>query len=168
MNATWTKTARNGAPEPEVLPPNCPEAEAGAGAAQDGALLNTQGRTANIEWTRSEWTSICEHLNNENGDCRFVMGFRKHGLKQYVRSRHVPMKRAISWAWSSICGNTKTPMAFAPYSSNNRKQSRWGALDFDAHDGEHERARSFAFAAFRELLNYDFFVVLESCLGRIA
>ena len=126
-------------------------------------LLNTQGRPADVEWTRAEWTGICRHLHNENGDFRFVMGFRKHGLKQYVRSKRVTMNRAIDWGWTSILGKAKTPMAFVPYSTNNRKQSRWGAMDFDAHEGEHERARSFAFAAFQELIKHTgFFVILET------
>jgi hypothetical protein len=124
-------------------------------------LLNTQGRPADVEWTRAEWTGICEHLHNQNGDFRFIMGFRTHGLKDYKRSKRVPVSRAISWAWDSIRGRANDRMAFVPYSMNNRKQSRWGALDFDAHDGEHERARSFAFAAFRELLATDLFVILE-------
>lgn len=129
---------------------------------RDGqVLLNTQGRPADVEWTRAEWTEICEHLHNQNGDFRFIMGFRTHGLKDYKRSKRVPVSRAISWAWDSIRGKAKVRMAFVPYSMNNRKQSRWGALDFDAHGGEHERARSFAFAAFRELMTLDLFVVLE-------
>jgi hypothetical protein len=90
------------------------------------------------------------------------MGFRTHGLKDYKRSKKVPVRRAISWAWESIRGKAKTPMAFVPYSMNNRKQSRWGALDFDAHNGEHERARTFALAAFRELMTTKLFVVLET------
>ena len=61
--------------------------------------LSTQGRTADVEWTRAEWTALCKRLQNGNGDRRFVMGFRKHGLKQYVRSKRVPVDKAISWAW---------------------------------------------------------------------
>jgi hypothetical protein len=124
-------------------------------------LLNTHGRPADVEWTRAEWTGICEHLHNQNNDFRFVMGFEKYGCKQYVRSKNVKVSQAIKWAWDSIGGKAKTRMAFVPYSMNNRKQSRWGALDFDAHDGEHERARSFAFAAFQELMTSDLFVILE-------
>ena len=125
-------------------------------------LLSTQGRTADTEWTCAEWTKLCEHLHNENGDHRFVMGFRTHGLKNYKRSKSVPATRAISWGWDSIRGKAKTSMAFTPYSMNNRKQSKWGALDFDAHDGENDRARAFAFAAFQKLLNEGLFIILES------
>jgi hypothetical protein len=125
-------------------------------------LLSTQGRTADDVWTCAEWTKLSEHLHNENGDRRFVMGFRKYGVKQYVRSKNVPVDRGISWGWDSIRARAKTNMAFTPYSMNNRKQSRWGALDFDAHDGEHERARTFAFAAFHKLLDEDLVIILES------
>jgi hypothetical protein len=124
-------------------------------------LLNTQGRTADVEWTCAEWTKLCEHLHNENGDHRFVMGFRTYGLKQYVRSKKEKVNQAISWAWNSITGKAKTRMAFTPYSMNNCKQSRWYAMDFDAHNGEDDRARAFAFAAFQKLLNENLVIILE-------
>jgi hypothetical protein len=91
------------------------------------------------------------------------MGFQKDGEKKYVRSKRVTVQRAISWGWTSIIGTATTRLAFVPYSSNNRQQSRWGALDFDAHDGERDRAQQLAFAAFRVLLNQpDLSVVLET------
>jgi hypothetical protein len=54
-------------------------------------------------------------------------------------------------------------LAFVPYSTNERQQSRWGGMDFDAHNGESDRARELAFAAFRVLLNApDLAVILET------
>jgi hypothetical protein len=138
---------------------DCAEAEVNPRC--EGVLLNTQGRTADVEFTRDEWTSLCNHLHNENGPNRYAMAFREHGATNYKRAKRMPVSQAIQWSWDSITSKTKDPMAFAPYSMNNRKQSRWGAMDFDAHDGEHERARSFAFAAFRELMASRLFVVLE-------
>jgi hypothetical protein len=119
------------------------------------ALLSWQPQRADAVWTRSEWTALCEHLHNGNGMTQFVMGFRdKDGCKKYVRSKRLPVSRAISWSWQSISGTPKSRLAFVPYSTNERQQSRWGGMDFDAHNpGESDRARELALAAFRVLLN---------------
>ena len=121
-------------------------------------LLNTQGQTAD-----AEWIELCEYLHNENGEHRFVMGFRTHGAKHYRRAKKMTVTQAISWAWNSIRGKAKTGMAFIPYSMNNCKQSRWGALDFEAHEGDYKRAQCFALAAFCKLRKRRrLFVILES------
>lgn len=118
------------------------------------AVLSWQPRRADAVWTRGEWTALCDHLHNDNGATRFVMGFRDvDGCKQYVKSKKWPVDRAISWSWQSIAGSPKSRLAFVPYSTNERQESRWGGLDFDAHNGESDRARELAFAAFRVLLN---------------
>jgi hypothetical protein len=93
------------------------------------------------------------------------MGFRnEEGLKRYVRSKRLNADRAISWAWASVAGTSKSKLAFVPYSTNDRQQSRWGGMDFDAHQGEADRARQLAFAAFRVLLNTspDLCVIVET------
>jgi hypothetical protein len=118
------------------------------------AVMSLHPQRADAILTRSEWTALCEHLHNGNGAKQFVMGFRDaNGCKKYVRSKTLPVERAISWAWSSIAGSPKSRLAFVPYSTNERHQSRWGGMDFDAHNGESNRARELAFAAFRVLLN---------------
>ncbi|MGA9451615.1 MAG: hypothetical protein WBW41_09790 [Verrucomicrobiia bacterium] len=118
------------------------------------AFLSWQPKRADACWTRSEWTAICEHLHNGNGAKHFVMGFRDNdGVKQYKRSKRWTVDRVISWAWSSIAGSPKSRLAFVPYSTNDRQQSRWGGMDFDAHNGESGRARELALSAFRLLLN---------------
>ncbi len=92
------------------------------------------------------------------------MGFQDDkGCKKYVRSKNVHVERAISWAWGSITGFSKRRIAFVPYSTNDQQESRWGGLDFDAHNGESDRARELALAAFRVLLNApDLAVILET------
>ncbi len=92
------------------------------------------------------------------------MGFRDaDGCKKYVRSKTLAVGRAISWGWTSIAGSPKSRLAFVPYSTNDRQQSRWGGMDFDAHNDECDRARELAFAAFRVLLNTpDLAVILET------
>jgi hypothetical protein len=119
------------------------------------AFLSWQPKRADAVWTRHEWTSLCEHLHNGNGTTHFVMGFRDaDGCKKYVRSKRLRVDRAISWSWQSISGSPKSRLAFVPYSTNERQQSRWGGMDFDAHNsGEPDRARQLSFAAFRVLLN---------------
>jgi hypothetical protein len=82
------------------------------------------------------------------------MGFRDEDeCKQYVRSKKLLVDRAISWSWQSISGSPKSRLAFVPYSVNDQQQSRWGGMDFDAHQpGQADRARELAWAAFRLLL----------------
>lgn len=119
------------------------------------ALLSWQPKRADAVYTQIEWTALCEHLHNDNGATHFVMGFRnKDGCKKYVRSKKLSVGRAISWSWGSIAGSPKSRLAFVPYSVNTQQQSRWGGMDFDAHQpGQAGRARELAFAAFRVLLN---------------
>jgi len=131
------------------------------------AVLSLQPQQADAVWTRGELTALYEHLHNGNGKTHFVMGFRdKDGCKKYVRSKRLPVDRAISWSCQSISGSPKSRLAFVPYSTNERQQSRWGGLDFDAHQGEADRARELAFTAFRVLLNAPgLAVILETSGG---
>ena len=119
------------------------------------AFLSWQPQRADAVWTRSELTALYDHLHNGNGTTHFVMGFRdKDGCKKYVRSKNLRVDRAISWALQSITTPPKLrKLAFVPYSTNDQQQSRWGGMDFDAHNGESDRARELGFAAFRVLLN---------------
>ncbi len=128
------------------------------------AQLSWHPKRADAVWTRSECTALYEHLHNGNGATHFVMGFRdKDGGKKYVRSKKWRVDRAISWSWQSISGSPKSRLAFVPYSTNERQQSRWGGMDFDAHDGSADRARELAFAAFRVMLNApELAVILET------
>lgn len=129
------------------------------------ALLNVQGKRADEVWTAKEYAKLALHLHNGNELKRFVMGFRSEHGKEYVRSKKVNVLAAIAWSWDTIRGRGKLKMAFAPYSVNKDGMSRWGALDFDAHDGSHERARQFAFGAFGLLLNSELVLILERTGG---
>lgn len=118
-----------------------------SGAARNNplALLSWQPRSASMVWTRREWTALCEHLHNDNPSYHFIMGFRGDDRgKRYVRSKRLTVQRAIDWAWASIAGSPKSRLAFSPYASNERQESRWGGLDFDAHNGGADRARELA------------------------
>jgi hypothetical protein len=137
----------------------------GVGGANPLAVLTLQPRRADAVWTRAEWTALCVHLHNANENLRYVMGFRdEYDRTRYVRSKRMPFARAISWAWTSISGSPRSRLAYVPFSTNDREQSRWGGLDFDAHqEGQADRARELAFAAFRLLLNVpDLCLILET------
>jgi len=117
------------------------------------ASLNMEPRRASDIWSAAEWRRLAEHLHNENEPVAFVMGFRREdGSPQYVRSKRHPVDRMISWAWSTILARAKSKIAFAPYAMNSRRESRWGGMDFDAHDGRMERAQDLAFRALAHLL----------------
>jgi hypothetical protein len=105
------------------------------------ALLSWQPKKADEIWTRAEWTSLSEHLHNDTPPFHYVMGFSRDGETHYKRAKSVPASRAISWSWTSIVGTSKRKLAFVPYSANDHQLSRWGGLDFDAHDGNVDRAR---------------------------
>jgi len=60
--------------------------------------------------------------------------------------------RRANWAWGTITGKAKGQTGIGFYPSNPEGQSRWAALDFDAHNGEHEQARKWSLEAFSLLL----------------
>jgi len=132
------------------------------GAAMPLTLMNRQAQKADLIWTKAEWMALARHLHNGNEPFAFVMGFSKDGEKKYVRSKKVPVDRAISWAWSTIYGKPKSPLAFVPYSTNQEQQSRWAGFDFDAHDGDAGRARRLGFSVWQHLLNTDLTLILET------
>lgn len=95
------------------------------------------------------------------------MAKRKDGGADYFRARRVTVKRAISWAWRTITDEVAHDKrtTFVPYSQNPQALSRWGCLDFDAHDGDHRRAQTLAFAAWQFLLNGDLTIIVEATGG---
>lgn len=129
-------------------------------------LCSFQGKPALEIWQVKDLERLWWYLNNGNGPFDFVMGFRDKatGAKHYTRSKKLPVERALSWALATVQGR-KAPersLAFVPYSTNAEQMSRWGGFDFDAHDGDAERARRLAFDAFRHLLNCESATILES------
>ncbi len=132
-------------------------------AGLDGFAFNPKRRKAHGIWTREQWQQLAFHLHNNNDDRRFVIGFNGKRDSPYVRNKSKRVDQVVSWAWDTITGRAKSPVAFVPYSQNHRGESRWGAIDFDAHNGEPTRAEEFARAAFRVLLNHDgIFLILET------
>ena len=93
------------------------------------------------------------------------MGFRdKAGAKRYVRAKTKPVDRALSWSLATVQGRktVEASLTFVPYSTNAAQMSRWGAFDFDSHDGNGERARRLTFAAFALLRHCEVGTILEN------
>ena len=137
-----------------------------SGAMSSYVLTDLQGRPVLEVMTKQELRRLWQHLHNGNGPFDYVMGFRETatGERHYARAKKIPVDRGISWAVATVQGR-KAPdksLAFVPYSTNADQMSRWGGFDFDAHDGNVERARRLAFNAFRHLLNCESAVILET------
>ncbi|MEO6847789.1 MAG: hypothetical protein ABI254_11050, partial [Chthoniobacterales bacterium] len=126
----------------------------------------SQGEQQRIDkiWTKGQFLSVCEHLHNGNGEHAFIIGFReKSGIVKYQRSKSKRVGVAASWAWASLNESTKSQIAIGFYSQNRFQKSRWGAIDFDSHDGDTDRARNYAEAAFHLLLQIpDIYIILET------
>jgi len=100
---------------------------------------------------------LYEHLHNDNAskDCAFGFISPTTAEKVYVRTKKKTVSQLISWSLASSGGKRdgKSKAAYVPYANNPNKQSRWGALDFDAHDGDTARAHAFAVSALRVVLD---------------
>jgi hypothetical protein len=133
----------------------------------DFTVISSQGRPADEVWTQTEWEFLCHHLHNGNGDQQFVMAWRKDGQKHYAKSAKVPVSRVVPWAWRTITDQVSRDKrtAFVPLAQNAQGMSRWGCLDFDAHDGDHARASDLSFKAFRHVLNTGHSIIWEHTGG---
>jgi hypothetical protein len=130
----------------------------------DYALFTHRGRCVLELFAKRDLAKLYRHLHNGNRPLEFVMGFRDRDsdTPRYARSKKVQAERAITWAISTIEGATDKPLAFVPYATNPQGMTRWAAFDFDAHDGNVERARRYALAAFERLQSTQHFLMLES------
>lgn len=128
--------------------------------------FSSDGSPALAVWTKQELVALWTHLHNDNGPVEWVMGYvdRDTGAVNFCRSKKVSVTRGIPWAIGSLADNKPADkkLAFAPYSSNGRDESRWGGMDFDAHDGDTARAERLARAAVDQLRLMNFAVILES------
>src|SRR5579864_1708548 len=105
-------------------------------------LLFPEGRRADLVWTRQEFIALCQHLLNGNPADEFLHVYRDRADNpRFVKARTAKANARITWAWDTITGRAKNKVAIGFYPWNDRRLSRWGALDFDAHDGNSNRAR---------------------------
>ena len=113
--------------------------------------------------------NLCWHLLNGNPLSEFLLVFpRPSGdpREPYAKSKRQRMEKRAAWAWDYVTGRAKQPAGIGFYPGNSDRKSRWGAMDFDSHDGGFDRARKLAFAAFEVLLPHkDLFIVLSTSGG---
>jgi hypothetical protein len=113
-----------------------------------------EAKRADVIWSEGDFKTLCEHMLNENPLSHFLnVWIDANGKAQFTKA---PVwsraDRRASWAWATIIGKAKGPTGIGFYPSNPERQSRWAALDFDAHNGQHEQARQWSLQAFSLLL----------------
>jgi hypothetical protein len=116
------------------------------------AVLLGEGSRADRIWTRDEFLRLCDLMRNDNPHNEFLHVYcDQTGAARFVKAKRAQADRRALWSWDTITGQAKHKVAIGFYPWNSRGQSRWAAIDFDAHDGEADRAKAFAIAAFQIL-----------------
>jgi len=113
-----------------------------------------EAKRADVIWSEGDFKALCEHMLNENPLSHFLnVWIDASGQARFTKAplSHRADRRA-NWAWGTITGKTKGQTGIGFYPANPEGQSRWAALDFDAHNGEHEQARKWSLEAFSLLL----------------
>jgi hypothetical protein len=119
-------------------------------------FIVAEGKRADVIWTKDDFNALCEHMLNENPPNHFLaVWIDKQGKPQWNKApiRARADKRA-SWAYDTITGKAKVQTGIGFYPSNPKKESRWAAIDFDAHNGEFEPARKWSLEAFQLLMQH--------------
>jgi hypothetical protein len=108
---------------------------------------------ADVIFTPPQWFALCAHMMNENPQNFFLMAYRDdNGKAKFAKAFKANAEERIKWAWDTITGKAKFPASVGFYPTNADRQSRWAAMDFDAHDGDHQRARELSHKAFAVLI----------------
>jgi hypothetical protein len=113
-----------------------------------------EAKRADVIWSEGDFKALCEHMLNENPLSHFLnVWIDAEGQARFTKAPllHRADRRA-TWAWGTITGKAKAQTGIGFYPSNPEGQTRWAALDFDAHNGEHEQARKWSLEAFSLLL----------------
>lgn len=104
---------------------------------------------ADCVWTKDQFRAICDHMMNGNPPSDFLQVYQdEQGKPRFARAKAPKLKNRIDWSWGTITGSARSPVGIGFYPSNKDGMTRWGAMDFDAHDGDALRARSLAFKVF--------------------
>ncbi len=112
-----------------------------------------EGDRADVIWSEGDFLALCEHMLNENPPDHFLaVWIGKSGEPRWAKAHHGSRAdKRSGWAWDTVTGKAKVQTSIGFYPINDKKQSRWGAIDFDAHNGEYDRARKWSVEAFRFL-----------------
>ena len=107
-------------------------------------------------------------MGNGNPVSHFLTVWRDDdGSARYAKARpHKRLQAQAGWTWDSLTGKSERKSSMGLYPKNQANQSTWGALDFDAHSGDDELARSRSIRAFSLLLEYRDRYLLLSASGR--
>jgi hypothetical protein len=128
------------------------------------AILIGEGQSADRVWTREEYLLLCHHLRNENPPNEFLHVYcDSNGAPRFVKAKSPDVEKRITWAWDSITERATHKVAIGFYPWNFQGESRWAAIDFDAHDGDAARAKAFALSAFQILHRHpEFYLILAT------
>jgi hypothetical protein len=128
------------------------------------AVLIGEGSRADRIWTRDEFLQLCGLMRNDNPPDEFLRVYRdSEGAAHFVKSKSAKVQQIITWSWDTITERAEHKVAIGFYPWNSRGQSRWAAIDFDAHDGGADRAKAFAVAAFQILRSRpEFYLILTT------
>ena len=130
------------------------------------AILIGKGQAADRVWTREEFVLLCNVMRNDNPADEFLRVYcDSDGASHFVKSKSAKVEQMITWAWDSITGRAKHKVAIGFYPWNHLGESRWSAMDFDAHDGQAARARTFAITAFQILQKLPQFSLILATSG---
>jgi hypothetical protein len=118
--------------------------------------------------TKQEFLLLAKHMGNGNAPSHFLTVWRDDkGNARYAKAkRYKRVKDHASWTWDTIIGQSKRKTSMGFYAKNQNNQSTWGALDFDAHSGNHELAKDRATSAFSLLREYRDRYLILSASGR--
>ena len=113
-------------------------------------LIIGEAKRVDVIWSEGDFLALCEHMLNENPLSHFLNVWRDPSgqarfTKASIRRR---ADKYANWAWATIIEKAKARTSIGFYPSNPEKKSRWAAIDFDAHNGEHEQARKHSLEAF--------------------
>jgi hypothetical protein len=130
-------------------------------------VLVGHARKADLLFTPPQYFAICAHMLNENPANFFLMPYRdKEGQPKYAKAFKANVTKRVPWTWDTITGRARSPASIAFYPTNAEGKTRWGGMDFDAHDGNHARARELALKAFQVLYRESqLFVALTTSAG---
>ena len=130
------------------------------------AILIGEGSRADRIWTRDQFIELCKIMRNGNDLTEFLQVYRgPEGAARFVKARSPDVEKRITWTWDTITGRAKHPVAIGFYPWTAQGQSRWAAIDFDAHDGDAVRAKALALAALQFLRNRPEFHLILATSG---
>lgn len=115
-----------------------------------------QAKRADVLWSERDFLALCEHMLNGNPLTHFLAAWtdKESGQARFAKATKCRADKRASWAWASITEKAKVKTGIGFYPSNAEGESRWSAIDFDAHNGEREQVRKWSLDAFSLLLQH--------------